>query len=122
MRCLGFTDHVRTLELIRDAQAVLYPSLWYEGFPMTVVESLACAVPVIASDTPNLSEKLADGESGFLFQTGNANDLYKKLRSFSALSKEEKEKMKRQAETTYEKFFTEKVVYGKMMEIYGKEL
>ncbi len=122
VRCLGFTDHVRTLELIRDAQAVLYPSLWYEGFPMTVVESLACAVPVIASDTPNLSEKLADGESGFLFQTGNANDLYKKLRSFSALSKEEKEKMKRQAETTYEKFFTEKVVYGKMMEIYGKEL
>lgn len=122
VHCLGYTDHVRTLELIRNAQAVLYPSLWYEGFPMTVVESLACAVPVIASDTPNLSEKLKDGKNGFLFQTGNEKALFEKLYDFSSLSEKEKEKMKRQARNTYEKFFTEEAVYGKLMEIYGKEL
>jgi len=118
--CLGFTAHDKAIEWIRNAKAVLYPSLWYEGFPMTIVESFACSTPVIASDTPNLSEKIKDGENGFLFQTGDATDLYRKLCIFAALSEEEIKRMKKQARKTYEQFFVEEVVYEKMMEIYGK--
>lgn len=118
--CLGFTAHDKAVAWIRNAKAVLYPSLWYEGFPMTVVESFACSTPVIASNTPNLSEKIKDGENGFLFQTGDAADLYRKLCIFWALSEEGAERMKKQARKTYEQFFVEEVVYEKMMEIYGK--
>jgi len=118
--CLGFTAHDKALKLIRYAKAVLYPSLWYEGFPMTIVESLACATPVIASDTPNLAEKIKDGENGFLFRTGDAEALYEKLCTVSDMSEDGMKKTREQARQTYEKFFTEEIVYGKLMKIYGK--
>lgn len=120
--CCGFTEHESVLRLIRGARAVIYPSLWYEGFPMTIVESFACSTPVIASDTPNLSEKIRDGENGFLFQTGNVADLCEKLDMFLSMTEEDIEKMRKHARKTYEKFFTEETVYRKMMEIYGKEI
>ena len=89
---------------------------------MTIVESFACSTPVIASDTPNLSERIRDGENGFLFRTGNAADLYEKLNIFLSMPEENMEKMRKHARETYETFFTEETVYRKMMEIYGKEM
>lgn len=120
--CCGFTEHDSVLRLIQGASAVIYPSLLYEGFPMTIVESFACSTPVIASDTPNLSEKIRDGENGFLFQTGNVADLKEKLQVLMSMDEEKKRDMGERAKKTYEEFFTEEAVYGKMMEIYGKEL
>lgn len=120
--CCGFTEHERVLKLIRGARAVIYPSLWYEGFPMTIVESFACSTPIIASDTPNLSEKIKDGENGLLFKTGNAADLYEKLDVFLSMPQEDIEKMRKQARKTYETYFTEEIIYRKMLEIYGKEM
>lgn len=120
--CCGFTEHERVLKFIRGARAVIYPSLWYEGFPMTIVESFACSTPVVASDTPNLSEKIRDGENGFLFQTGNVADLKEKLQVLMSMDEEKKRDMGERAKKTYEEFFTEEAVYGKMMKIYGKEL
>lgn len=118
--CLGFTAHDKALRLIRHAKAVLYPSLWYEGFPMTIVESLACSTPVIASDTPNLAEKIKDGENGFLFRTSDTAGLCEKLCVVSDMSEEGMADMRKRARQTYESFFTEEIVYDKLMKIYGK--
>lgn len=38
--------------------------------------------PVIASDLPAFRECVGDGESGYLFETGNADDLAKKIKWF----------------------------------------
>lgn len=116
--CLGFTEHDKVLGLICNAKAVIYPSLWYEGFPMTIMESFACSTPVIASDTPNLSEKIKDGENGFLFQMGNAANLYGKLNALLSMPDEDMEKMRKRARKTYETYFTEEIIYEKMMRIY----
>lgn len=116
--CKGFIPHDETLALISQAKAVIYPSLWYEGFPMTIVESFACGTPVIASNTPNLSEKILDGENGYTFQTGSSEELCKAIDNFASLSEDAMKDMRRNARLCYDNNFTEQKVYERMMEIY----
>lgn len=118
--CLGFVPHEETIRLVSKAKALIFPSLWYEGFPMTIVESLACSTPVIASDTPNLTETIHSGENGYTFATGSSAALEQTVSAFSALSKEESERIRERARKTYTSRFTEDIIYKKLMEIYEK--
>jgi glycosyltransferase involved in cell wall biosynthesis len=43
-----------------------------DGTPVSVLEALACGIPVIVSDLPSLREWIIDGESGVLVPVGNA--------------------------------------------------
>lgn len=116
--CKGFTPHEEAISYMSKAKAVIYPSLWYEGFPMTIVESLACGTPVIASDTPNMAEKIVDNQTGFTFQTADADALCRAMETMEMQSQSQYENMRKQARLCYEQTFTEHVVYEKMMEIY----
>ncbi len=119
--CLGFTPHEKTLSCLKQAKALIFPSLWYEGFPMTIVESLACSTPVIASNTPNITETIHPGENGYTFTTGNSESLYKTIQLFSSLPAETSEKLRNNAKQTYKSHFTETVIYEKLMEVYNKK-
>ena len=48
------------------AQALIVPSLWYEGFPMVVAEAFAAGLPVIASNIGSLAEIVVPGRNGFI--------------------------------------------------------
>jgi glycosyltransferase involved in cell wall biosynthesis len=48
-----------------EADVFLLPSQ-REGVPVTIVEALACGVPVIATDVGQISELVKDGENGYL--------------------------------------------------------
>ena len=85
---------------------------------MTIVESLSCGTPVIASDTPNITETILSGENGYAFATGSSDALYKKVQTFSSLSEKENAKLRENARTTYTDHFTEEIIYKKMLDIY----
>lgn len=51
---------------IARAALLVIPSLWYEGFPMTLLEAFARATPVIASRIGSLAELVEDGVTGRL--------------------------------------------------------
>lgn len=71
----GFQDRATILDALSRAQAIIVPSIWYENFPMTVVEANACGTPVIASRIGALESIVAEGRSGFLFTPGDSSDL-----------------------------------------------
>jgi L-malate glycosyltransferase len=52
-------------EALRACDVVALPSLVPEAFPLTVVEALACGVPVVASDCPGV-RSMAGEMSGLL--------------------------------------------------------
>ena len=54
-----------------------------ESFGMVAVEAMACRLPVIASRSGGLSEIIADGETGFLFEPGDHKALASLLAQYS---------------------------------------
>ena len=60
---------------LRAARALVFPSVWYEGQPLTVLESLAMGTPVIVSDVCAGREAVSDGVSGLWFKSGDAGAL-----------------------------------------------
>lgn len=121
VECKGFVSHEEVLRYICNARAVIYPSLWYEGFPMTIVESFACGTPVIVSDTPNLSETIQNQVNGWKFSVGNVERLREIIVKISGLESEQMVELSKAAYMTYEKKFTEQTVYQKLMKIYSME-
>lgn len=57
---LGNPDKNRLVQIYNAADVLLAPSL-YEGFGLTIVESMACGTPVITSNVSSLPEVVDDG-------------------------------------------------------------
>lgn len=72
---LGWREPADVRQLMREARALVFPSVWYEGQPLTVYESLALGTPVIVSDLCAGREGVADGETGLWFKCGDADSL-----------------------------------------------
>ena len=57
----------------------IYPSEWYENCPFSVIESQMYGTPVIGSNIGGIPELINVGKTGEVFETGNADDLEKKV-------------------------------------------
>lgn len=63
--CLGRLDAAGLRQAYQNADALLFPSR-VEGLPLTVIEAMACGLPVIAARSSSLPEVVKDGKSGLL--------------------------------------------------------
>lgn len=79
----GQRDRAQVLGDFAAASYVIVPSVWYENFPMTVVEAMAMGKPVIASDIGALREIVHHGEDGLLFEPGNPAALRAAVRTLT---------------------------------------
>jgi len=59
---------------LRSFSLFLQPS-HYEAMPMTVLEAMACQLPIIASDVGGVSKVIHHGVNGVLFQTNDLQEL-----------------------------------------------
>jgi glycogen(starch) synthase len=66
-------DEVYTL--INTATMMVIPSRWREAFGLVALEASQMARPVIASDVGGLSEAVLDGQTGLLYENGDARAL-----------------------------------------------
>ncbi|MBR8839339.1 MAG: glycosyltransferase [Stigonema ocellatum SAG 48.90 = DSM 106950] len=72
---LGLLPRDKVIHLMQNASFLIFPSEWYEGFPMTVTEAFATGLPVIASRIGGLTEIVKEGYSGWHFTPQDAQDL-----------------------------------------------
>lgn len=101
-----------------DASALLFPSNYYEGFPMVIAESFASGLPVIAGRIGAAAELIRDGETGRFCQPGNPRDLADVLEQ--ALSDPAALRaMGREARREYEAKYTPQVNYAQLMQVYA---
>jgi len=123
---LGIKDRIYFLgyrgdvpQLMKTADIFVQSSHW-EGFGMTVIESMACGVPVIGTDVPGLNEVIIDGISGILIPPKNENALVSAislvLNDKTIYNKLQKGGLKRA------KDFSIETMAGKIIRIYKKIL
>lgn len=62
---LGSLDQAAVREAYRRADAFVFPTR-LEGLPLTVLEAMACGLPIIGSDRTSMPEAVTDGREGFL--------------------------------------------------------
>ncbi len=65
IRLLGSIHHETALQLMSGADGVVVPSR-YESFPLVVLEAMAMARPIIATNVGGIPEILRPGENAFL--------------------------------------------------------
>lgn len=63
----GRLDRENVLGIVQRAMLQVVPSECYEGFPMVLLEAMACGTPVVASRIGSLDEIVLDGMTGIKF-------------------------------------------------------
>lgn len=72
---LGLMEREDAFKVIEKSRAIIVPSKWYEGFPMTIAESFSLGVPVVGSKLGNIESIVDDGNNGLLFDKNNKESL-----------------------------------------------
>ena len=114
---LGRRPREEVYTLMGEAMFLVFPSEWYEGFPMVIVEALAKGLPVVATDLGSHGNIVDHGRTGFLFHAGEPEDLAAKVDWLLARPKE-LTRMRHEARAEYETKYTAEKNYEMIMEIY----
>jgi glycosyltransferase involved in cell wall biosynthesis len=67
---VGFRSDIK--EILSSLDILVLPSL-LEGFPMIILEAMAMAKPIVASDIPGIREQIIDGKNGILVPIKDPN-------------------------------------------------
>src|SRR5215472_12023237 len=105
------------LKLIKQARFLVFPSEWYEGFPVTLVESMACGTPVVGARIGSIPEIITNGVTGIHFSPGNVEDLASKVQ-WASSHPDKLLEMGAAARREFLAKYTAKRNYGAITEIY----
>lgn len=114
---LGSRSSQEVAAEMAQAEFLVTPSHWYEGFPMVIAEAYACGLPVLVSRLGSLAEIVVDGVTGTHFEARNPEDLAEKVR-WAAGNPEELQRMSRNACRIYKGKYCSEVNYPMLMDIY----
>ncbi len=90
-----------------------------EGFSNSILEYMSANLPVVATDVGGASEAIADGETGFLIASNDADALSEKL-IWLLENPDEAEKMGRRGRKTVEEKFSCENQLAKTLELYER--
>jgi glycosyltransferase involved in cell wall biosynthesis len=115
----GYKSGEELRDFFRNAAFLIIPSEWYENAPMTILESFAYGKPVIGSNIGGIPEMVRHGESGLLFEMGNAEDLRTKIKEILS-SPSKIIEMGQRARKIVEDEYNAEVHYKRLMEVYKR--
>lgn len=116
---LGPISNNETIELMKNATALIFPSVWFEGMPLTILEAFSTGTPVIASKLGAMEAMIKDGENGRLYKAGDAEELRTAIDEWSNLSKQQHDEYCRNARRSYEMDYSEENNLQQLLSIYN---
>jgi glycosyltransferase involved in cell wall biosynthesis len=79
VRFTGFMKYEDIITELYDSDIFVLPSLRKEGFPMTIVEAMFSGLPSVVTDIGGNSDAVVNGETGYLVDPGDEQELTSKL-------------------------------------------
>ncbi len=114
---LGRRPQQEVLDLMHGASFLVFPSEWYECFPVTLAEAFACGLPAVVSSLGAMAEIVENGRTGLHFRPGDPEDLAAKV-EWAWGHTREMTVMGREARRQYEQKYTAERNYQRLMEVY----
>lgn len=118
---LGARTREEVQALMREATCLVFPSVCYENFPLTIVEAFASGLPVIASDIGAMAEIVEHERTGLHFRSGDSEDLARKL-EWVACHPRELARMRNEARAEYLSKYTPERNYQLMIGLYEQAI
>ena len=103
---------------LERCRALIFPSLWYEGMPITILEAFASGVPVIAARRGAAATLVRDGETGVTFEPGDPAGLAAAL-AWAVAHPAEVNGFGRTARQAYLSSYTAEATYDRLSQIYA---
>lgn len=76
---LGYTEHNKCLSIVKGAEFVVFPSIWYEGCSMVEIETESLGKGLIATDLGFSVEAIADGVNGYKVKLGDVDGFRERI-------------------------------------------
>jgi len=102
------------------ADVFVLPS-YYEAFGRVIAEAMACGLPVVSTRVGGIPEVVVDGETGFLVNYGEWDEMERKIKQLLNDDKLRK-KMGRNGRNHVVKNFSKEIILNKLERIYGSVL
>ncbi len=90
---LGFVAPSQLDPIRRRAEALVYPSVFYENASLSILESMGAGLPVLTTRIGGNPELVEDGVNGFLVIPNSIEDWKRNLRRFLATTPEIRKQM-----------------------------
>lgn len=108
----GFIPNQEIIKIISNSKALILPTQWYEGFPMSIVESFSVGTPVICSDLGNAGSIVKEGITGCKFAADSVKELVLAVHRCKGLYKS--------TLAEYNAKYTEEINYQMLQRIYNQ--
>lgn len=116
----GYVEYIgfrKDIDLwIEKCHCIILPSHGGEGVPNVLLEAASTGRICIGSKINGTMDVIEDGKTGFLFNTGDSQDLASKIEKFILLSENEKEAMGRAGREKVEREFDRQIVIKAYLE------
>lgn len=106
----GLISNQAVMDIVSESRGFILLTNWYEGFPMSLVESFACGTPVIGSDFGNVGNIIKEGVTGIKVSIDSKDDLINAVLSISDMTES--------CRKEYELYYNSEVNYKNLMGIY----
>lgn len=117
----GFLQGEERFRSLYGVAALLLPSVWHEQFPMVILEAFRMGVPVIATRMGGLPDIVLEGETGLLFDPGDANSLVTCLEKLCQASTLQQD-LGQKARERFVNHYSENAYYPNLMQIYQQAI
>lgn len=106
----GLLSNMEVKKLIANSQALILPTQWYEGFPMTIVEAYSVGTPVICRRIGNAGSMVIERRTGWKFS--DASGLAQCIREAEYTD------LRAAVRSHYKAYYTAEANYARLMDIY----
>jgi len=83
LKFAGFLNSTELIDFYSHSKVLIFPSLWYEGFPMTLLEAFSCKTPLIVYNLSVMPEIVEDSKEGFVVEVGDFPKMIEKVELLS---------------------------------------